>query len=61
MPRNAIIRFYLEGPRSILHKTFVPITKPDHGYQPVINCQSQAMLAPFMAPHTPWWFLITVL
>jgi hypothetical protein len=60
VPRNTIIRFYLEGPRSILYKTFVSIAKPDHGYQPVINCQPQAMLAPFVAPGTPWWFLITV-
>jgi hypothetical protein len=61
VPRNTIIRFYLEGPRSILRKTFVPITKPDHGYQRVINCQPQPVLAPFVAPRTLWWFLITVL
>jgi hypothetical protein len=61
VPRNTIIRFYLEGPRSILHKTFVSITKPDHGYQPVLNCQPQAVLALFVAPRTPWWFPITVL
>jgi hypothetical protein len=61
VPRNTIIRFYLEGPRSILHKTFVSITKPDHGNQPVINCQPQAVLALFVAPRTPRWFLIAVL
>jgi hypothetical protein len=60
VPRNTIIRFYLEGPRSILRKTFMPITNPDHGDQRVINCQRQPVLAPFVAPRTPWWFLITV-
>ena len=60
VPRNTIIRLYLEGPRSILRKTFVPITKPDHGYQRVANCQPQPVLAPFVTPCTPWWFLSTV-
>ena len=61
VPRQTIIRFYLEGPRSILRKTFVPITKPDHGYQRVINCQPQPVLAAFVAPRTQWWFRIPVL
>src|ERR687886_293247 len=54
LPGNTIIRLYLEGPRSILSKTFVPITKQDHSYQRVINRQPQPMLALFMAPRTPW-------
>jgi hypothetical protein len=61
VPRNTIIRFYLEGPRSILRKPFVPITEPDNGYQRVINCQPQPVLTPFVAPRTRGWFLISVL